>query len=360
MNFRPMLFAMPDRRWMILSLVGTVLLGGAITPVSAIDTITRKSSRKHGGEITAMTRNDVTIKESGKDATTIPLEDIQSIDWTENSLDYKDGLRYETSGRLKEALDSLVKARAGAIVRDYYKGELDFVIARVTARIALADPSRREEAVKKLEAFQKSFSEHYRLYESAQYLGKVQQARQDYAAAREAFDLMTKASAATTKLDGRIAQARLMLAEEQFDEALTRFSEIATNAKDDNPAEKSRKLQALVGQARCLMGKGQHQEALTALEDIINNGAADDVAVQAEGSLQIGNCLMALGRNKSAILAYLKVDLLFERETAAHAEALFQLTRAFRAVDQKDRADDIAAKLRQRYPNSDWTKKLAS
>ena len=117
-------------------------------------------------------------------------------------------------------------------------------------------------------------------------------------------------------------------------------------------------MEAMLGQARALIAQTKNEEALVILELVTDKGPADESALQAEAYVLEGNTLQALGRMKEAALAYLHVDLLFSRETALHAEALYNLAKTWKLVQNQERSDQAGGKLEKMYPNSLWRKKL--
>lgn len=93
---------------------------------------------------------------------------------------------------------------------------------------------------------------------------------------------------------------------------------------------------------------------------MVKEAPADDTALQAETYLRLGDCQRLQGKSKDALLAYLHIDVLFPMEKSQHAEALFQLSKLWATVGQPSRADEARVKLESDYPNSSWTKQLAS
>ena len=86
--------------------------------------------------------------------------------------------------------------------------------------------------------------------------------------------------------------------------------------------------------------------------------SSDDGEAMAEAYVLQGDCLQAQGKVKEAILAYLHVHVLFEKEREMHARALFHLATLWPKVDQPDRGDDAKKELLANYPTSAWAKQL--
>ncbi|HTN02246.1 MAG TPA: tetratricopeptide repeat protein [Planctomycetaceae bacterium] len=341
-------------RWSLTAIVASSLTISA----AQADTIQRKSGgRRLSGEVIAVSKTEITVKPQTGDAIVIPANDIASITWDDAPPDLSVAISDENGGRLESALARLAKSQEAAKAGSAnIKTDIEFLIARVTARQALVDAAKRDEAIQKLTAFQKAASDSFRYYEAIGYLGQVQLAKGDYAAARAAFDILAQSPWKEFKLAATISTARILSAEGKPDEAVKLYDEVITTAGSD-PAEQARKYEAMVGRARGLAAQSNFAEALTSLEEVTNKGPADDSALQAEAYVLEGACLQGLNRTKEAILAYLHVDVLFAKESAMHAESLYQLSRLWRLVQHDDRALDAQAKLVASYPNSEWAKK---
>ncbi len=326
----------------------------------AIDIITRKSDgKKVSGQISEMTRNEITLKKAVGEPDVVQANDVAAFQWDGGGPELPLGYSDENNGKFESAIKRYTKARDDAKnPSDYLKAEFEYVIARATAQMALADPEKQKTAIAMLEKAQKSRPEHFRYYESINLLGKVQLEMGDFAAARATFEQLTKAPWPDYKLAAKIASGRVSVREGNLDKAAQEFAEAAA-AATDSPADQARKYEAMLGQARALITQSKFEEALTTLETVTEKGPADESSLQAEAFVLQGNALQALGRAKEAALAYLHVDILFPRESAMHAEALYNLSKTWKLVQQEDRSAAAGGKLVQLYPNSAWRKKLA-
>lgn len=326
----------------------------------AIDTVTRKSDgKKVGGTLTDMTKTEFKVKKQVGEPDVIQANDVAAIEWDNGGGELRLGYSDENGGKFESAIQRYTKAKADVKnASEALKAEFDYVIARATAKLALGDPTKLASAIQLLQAAQKSGSDHFRYYESVALLGQAQLANGDLDAARTTYGLLAKAPWSDAKLAARIATGRILVAENKLDEAVKEF-EAAVSAATDSPADQIRKYEAMLGQARTLVMQTKHEDALKILEVVTDKGPADESSLQAEAYVLMGNSLQALGRAKEAALAYLHVDILFPRESAHHAESLFNLAKVWKAVQLPDRSAEAEAKLVQNYPNSTWRKKLA-
>jgi tetratricopeptide (TPR) repeat protein len=307
-----------------------------------------------------MSKTEITLKKPVGEPDVVQANDVAKIEWEGGGPDLKLGYSDENGGRLDAAVIKYSKAKTEAKSPSaYLSAEFDYVLARVNARIALADPEKQAAAVQQLIAVQKAHPEHFRYYESVSMLGRLQLEMGDFAAARTTFDQLAKSPWSDFKLASKIASGRILVAENKLDEAVKEF-EAAAAAATDSPADQARKYEAMLGQARALVAQSKFEDALKILDLVTDKGPTEDSAVQAEGYVLQGNCLQALGRLKEAALAYLHVDILFPQETGYHAEALFNLTKTWKQVQLPERSAEAEAKLVQKYPDSPWRKKLAA
>lgn len=340
-------------------LTAAIVASFSLTPLFALDTITKKSDgKKVTGTISAMTKNELTLKKTQGDET-VPASDIASIEWEGGGPELKLGYANENNGRFENALQNFAKAKADAkSPSDFLKGEYEYALARVAAKQALADPDKRDQAIQKLQAVLKSNPDHVRFYDTELLLSQIQLAAKDFNGARATLDVLKKSPSADMTMAARIADARILMAEGKIDDAIAAFN-AAASAAGDSPAETARKYEAMLGNARGLIMQTKFDEALKILDVVTEKGPQDDSAVQAEAYTLQGQALQGLGRSKEAALAYLHIDLLYSREAAYHAEALYQLSHLWKVVQHPDRSAEAAGKLVQIYPNSEWRKKLA-
>ena len=338
-----------------------VLTAAQVSSLLAADTVTRKNDGKRFlGTIIDMTKTEFKVKKQFGEPDVIQANDVTSIEWDGASPEFRLGIADENGGKLESALQRFEKAQKDSKSPSaVLKAEFDYLIARANARIALTDPTRLASAITGLQAVQKANPQHFRYFESVSLLGQLQIAKGDFAGARTTFELLAKAPWNDVKLAAQVASGTILAGEKKFDEAIAAFAAAAA-AAGDSPADQVRKYEAMLGQARALVVQTKHEDALKILELVTDKGPVEESALQAEAYVLQGDALQALGRMKEAALAYLHVDILFSRESAAHAAALFQLIKVWKLVTLPDRSAEAQAKLLQNYPNSSWAKLLVA
>jgi tetratricopeptide (TPR) repeat protein len=337
-----------------------LLLAAVGSGAWAAETINRKREKNLSGEVSSVTKTEVQVKAKTpkEDTIKVPANDIASIEWSGEPPECKVARSDENGGRFQKAIDGYQKAlQSNKATNAFLKTDLEFGIARAMAKLALTDPAKIDEAVKKLDEFRAKNGDFYRFYDSLNFLGQLHAARKDSVKARTAFEALGRAPWKDYQMTARIALGRLALADNKIDEAAAEYDAVI-GMQADGSVEESLRQEAVLGKARVLIGQKNYDEALKLLDEVIAKAPADDAKVNAEAFLRQGDCLREQGNDKDALLAYLVVDVLFSSERAYHAEALYRLSSLWDKVGNKGRAEEARDRLKSDYESSDWTKQL--
>ncbi len=311
------------------------------------------------GQIVGITRTEVTLKPVNKSEVKIPANEITRVRFDGEKPQINILRADEAAGHYRKALDGFADAlRDAPASQKNLRTDLEFLIARSTAKLAAEDPKLTSEALKKLEDFNRSHPENFRYYEVTMLLGQLHLARNNLDAARSAFQTTLQAPWEDYRIAARNAGAKLLLVEGKTDDALREY-EAVFKATESAAGPLSGKYEALLGKAACLEKKGDVTQATQVLEQLLENAAEDDTAIQAEASVRLGNAFQSGGKLREAILAYLRVDVLFPKEARWRAEALYALAQLWGRDGKPDRAASAATTLQTEYPESEWAKKLA-
>ncbi len=347
-------------RRIVVRMFTVISLLAPATACLAIDTIYLHSTdRPVGGTINAVTKTDVTVDVPGSGATTVPANDIREIEWEGEPALIKRARSEENGGQYAAALVSYLEALNENPANANVRLDLEFYLARTTARMALADPAQVESAKSLLTAFVNAQRNHYRFYEAQNWLGDVCLASDDISAADEAFVSLANSPWPDFQMAGKIGMARVMLSSDDLNGARQAFDEVVNSPATDD-ASKERRLEAMVGQAHVMQLEQNHEQAVTVLDQVIDESGADDTQIQAEAYLRQGLCLQAMGDDpKAAIMAYLHVDVIpaLSKESDFHAEALYHLSLLWGQIGDVSRAADAQDRLKTLYPNSEWAAK---
>ncbi len=345
----------PFRSACLLTFFAATLAAGRAV---ALDEVIRTGGQPSiRGNVTKIDKAEITLEAAGK-ATTVPATDVAAVRWEGEPPQLNLTRSREANGDLAYAAKSYTEL-LGQLPADKpnLRTDVDFLIARTAAKQALSDPAQQAAAITSLDGFVKAHPDFFRHYEALQWLGRVQAASGDYAAAQATFGQLAAAPLPELKLAAQNAIGRIKLKQDDLPGALADFDAVAAAAAD-TPGAKREQFAARLGTATVLQRQSKHDEAIKTLDGVIADAAADDSAVQAEAFLRQGDSLQAEGKDKDALLSYLHVDLLFPGESQAHAEALYHLAKLWSAVGDADRSADARRRLTERYAGSEWAKKL--
>ena len=330
---------------------------------SAIDLVHRRSTDKTvGGEVTKNTRDGVTVTQQvGMKEEVVPAGDISYIEWDAEPGPVKLARGSETTGALDEAIKQYQEAaKAVGSAKEGLKTDVQFGLARATARKAIRTGEDLSGAVNLVKTFVNANRDNFRYFESQLLLGELSLASGDTNGAEIAYQAAAGASSSDFQKAGKIGLARAMLGRGDIPKAKAMFGEVASQ-KAGSPVEESRRLEAILGQALCLKQEKDSKGARKLVDQVIEEAKPADSRIQAEAFLRQGDLITAEGDNpKAAIRSYLFVDVIpeFAAERDLHAEALYQLAKLWPTVGEAERGADAATRLKSQYPDSAWNKKL--
>lgn len=309
--------------------------------------------------IVSFSRTEVTISVSGTERK-VPVNTIRRVVLGGEPADMKTGRERLTEGRYENAVESLAKIDLGSITRPLLKEEAEYYIAFGRGKVALSGVGDKAAAEKGLFDVIKAQPNTYHFFEAAELLGDLAVAQEKYEDAAKYYGPIVNAPWQELQLQGRLLQAKAQVGQNKFDDALANFQSVADTTLD-TPDAVNQKLSASVGKAICLAGQGQPEKGLEILTEIIAKHDPDQKpAVFAQAYNAQGRCFLALKRPKDALLSFLHVDLfpkLHGADPAAHAEALYQMSKLYNEVNQPDRAVRFDSLLKSKYAGSVWARK---
>lgn len=337
---------------------GVILLVCTATTFAADIIERRGGGARLSGKVTAVSKDKVSFESNKGEKTEIPINEIDAIIWEGEPAAFKSARAQDAQGKLTQAGEGYAKAAAdNKSDRAEIKTDIEYFALRTAARLALNDPAKVPDVLKKLNDFQSKHNDSRHFYDATGLQVDLNLITKDAAEARKAADSLAKASGNDQKLASKIALARVDVLESKVAEAQKGLEEVIASPAG-TPAEEARKLEARLVLANCLQLESKFPEAIKLLDEVIKQSATENSRLQAEAYVRQGDCFQAAGKSKDALLAYLHVDVLFANEKAYHPEALYHLSHLWTALQQPDRANEAADKLTVDYPNSPWSQKL--
>lgn len=337
-----------------LSLTAGAIL--SLTPGAfAVDQVTRRSDNVTlRGEFTAMTTESITIKLTGGREETVSVADIRTLRFDQEPTLLAQAQSNERSGALDAALTKYEQ------VQSEYNGsdkrlvtDLAYLIARTKCRLSLADPNLRADARTAIQQFRTANRSNFRYLEGTLLEAAVAAADGDQAGARSLLQEVQTSTVKGFQLQAGVQLGELLLAAGETSEAAQAFDAVIQQSQGDSSAAAAH-WAGLLGRARCAQADNQLDDAITRIEQVIAGASQAQTDVLADAWVLKGDCLRLRNEQKAALMAYLHVDVLYPSEPNQHAQSLYRLAQLWGPAGHQDRAEDAAARLTDRYPNSEW------
>lgn len=154
------------------------------------------------------------------------------------------------------------------------------------------------------------------------------------------------------ELRGKLRLAQATGQANQHEEALKTVEEVVARATAEGRKE-------LLGEARLvrpelLIGAKRYAEAREQFLKVASEATEQDVNTKARAYNGVGDCLLAEGQPRDALLAYLRVRVLYFKSDSEYPRALFGAARCFTLLKEPARAKEIVDLLARDYATTAW------
>jgi tetratricopeptide (TPR) repeat protein len=345
-----------------------VLAGSLILPLAAISmslgdivTLTADATTKGGanglirGTVVSESPTKVEVK-LGNTTTPIPTNEIVSISYDGVPASFDQAKKAEGENAFMVAADFYKKAATEAANKPFIAEDASFGQARVMTDLALSDPSKLGDAIPLLETFTRTYKNGRHVGPALEALARLQIARENFSGVEQTIKDLAKLPGGEDRAS--LLRIKILTRKGSLDQAVGELDK-AIAASSEGSAKKR---DAQLAKAECLVGLKKYAEAETLLQTVMKASAPEDAATQATANNALGDCLKAAGRPKEAIFAYLRTDLLFNKEKDEHARALAALSQLWRdpQLNRPDRAEEMIERLKAEYPRSPYLANLQS
>lgn len=304
------------------------------------------------GTVTQVGPLGVTVERSGRE-TPISVAAIRSIQFGDEPSELTKARVNALSGAYAKALESLAQVDAASLKRDEVKQEVEFYAAYCRAKQALVGEGSVSSAGSELNNFVKNNRQSFHFLEANELLGDLLVAlgRSDDAVKR--YEVLARSRLPAFKIRSAVLVGKTLQAAGQHDEAIQRFSQAEAMAGDSDD-DKPQLLAAQLGRAVSLGATGKVDEGVELVRSVIAEADPEEQQLHADAYNALGGCYLLADRTKEALFAYLHVDLLYDSDPAAHAEALYHLGQLWEAIGQSSKALDARKTLKAEYASSKW------
>jgi tetratricopeptide (TPR) repeat protein len=343
--------------------VGLTLALFCASQASALDSIRKHNNQRVSGTLKSVTATEATIDVTGGKLEKIPVTDIESIEYDGEPNDLKLARSALKSGSDKNALVQLDKIKLETVVKPEVRADIAFYRAYANARMALAGAGNIKDAGGMMFQFASTNTNNYHYLQAQEMLGELLVADGNIDAALKAYALLDASPIDEYKMRAGTARGRALLSQKKYPEAQAEFEKVLTipfnPMTQKGTSAESQRFAAVLGKAQCQAYTGGFEDAIKELEgNIIANINPEEAALQALAYNTLGNCYnQKPDGKKSALLAFLHVDVLYNSVPAAHAEALWNLSGLWVDIGKNERGQECLNRLNRLYPGSPWITK---
>jgi tetratricopeptide (TPR) repeat protein len=345
----------------ILAAVCNLAVGLGLPSVShaqQLDSVVGNRGTPTYGTITEITRVQVAI-ETNQGKRLFPVNEIQKVAFSGEPRELRNARDAIVRGQLENARSDLERISTDGISRTEILQDIEFYKAYCDGRLALVGGGDKAAAVRALVAFveepQNSDSLHY--YTAVELLGDLAVAMARYEYGIKYYGLLGEAPWPDYQMKASVLEAEALLANNQFAGAQAKFESVLASPIDDARA-REQKMLATLGKSVCLAATGSVEEGIASILEIIEeNDPKEKPLLFAQAYNALGTCYLKADKPQDALLAFLHVDLLFNQDPNAHAQALYHLSSLWRQVNKSERAIRARSLLESTYSGSSWANK---
>ena len=339
----------------------------ATSATYAVDTLVKKKvgdreQVRISGTVSLITTDEVRIKDNQNKEHVVPVNEVESVRFEQEPRNMFVARGAALRGAYEEAIRMFGEFTDAELNLPAAKEDKNFYIAFATAQLAMTGGEVKvADAQKLLDAFVKASPQSYHMLEASQLLGDLYIMEQKYDDAAKAYDKLIGSSAVGYKMTGSILKGYALLAQNKVDDAQRLFQSVDSMGDSGNPQDVQLRYAAKIGYAGCL-GRTNPTEAIKVVDEVIEK-TDEDPNLYAKAYNTLGACYTRNKNSKEALLAYLKVDVLYFQSPQEHAEALKNLYQLWNSLtnlpNARDRATESLEKLRARYPSSPQARSLS-
>lgn len=302
------------------------------------------------GTIEAESPTSLRIAPGSGAAREIPIDQIASISYTGQPATLQLAETAERSGQYDQAADRFAETAEQASGKPFIVQRAQYGRAHALTELALADPTRGDEALAALDQFIAAHPSSRHLGPALEHITRLTLSRGELDRAAAAIEKLKPISWAADR--AAVLDARVLAARGRHDEAVSALDAILARV----PQGSRQAVEASLTRADVLAGNGQYAEAESAARAVIDAADPEAAEIQALAHNTLGDCLRAAGRPRDALYAFLHTDILYDTDKEQHARALAAIAGLWRDLGQDNRADEVLGRLKQLYPQSTYAK----
>ena len=338
----------------IALLIGFVAMSTAWAQSDQVNPIKGAPAR---GKVQSVSSSEVVLRTTAGSTRRYPVNEIRKVSFGADPRELSRTRDLILRGRVSEANAIISKLDPSSGSSAIIKRDIEFYQAFAAARVALTGGGDRNSAAAKLKKFIDTHAKKtHHFFAATEVFGDLLVADKKYSEAAAKYKVLGTAPWPDFKLRAGVLEAGALVAEGKYADAQKKYGEIAVGSASSAQALAQKNL-ARVGGAICLAELGKAPEGIKVVQDVIRKNDATDKVLFAKAYNALGRCYQRANKSEDALLAYLKVHLLFFNDADAHAESLYHLSKLWRKLNKSDRAVRARSLLRTKYAGSLWATK---
>lgn len=288
-----------------------------------------------------------------------PAAEVKGIVWSQANRAIVNGLGYLESGKAEEAESGLKSALSS---QGKFGGYVYWLLARAQLAVAAQNPTKYADVMTTAKDCVSKFKSKKDFYvpHCIELHGLAAVRSKDFNEATKVFQDLAGGSYGTQwKSVGELGLARVLLAQEKYDDARRKFNEIAGSSA----SSASVKIQANLGYAQAQLGMGSNDAAAKHVQsDVLNfrgdlPPAIDEYRTRA--FIIWGDAQTAMGGEDNlnyALVRYFRAIAIGCPDSDLLAEATYKAMKTCEQLGWQDKAQQLKVDLGQKYPKSPWNR----
>jgi tetratricopeptide (TPR) repeat protein len=346
-------------KWILWCCAFATIVCGADLPRAlgeATDRV-RLARGSEAGEVSKMTRYEVTIDKGATGSVPLAVNEIRMIVFDGEPTELTQARVNSGNGAFAKALGLLEKVAADQVKRDFIKQDIEFYKAYCASRLALSGEGEITDAGKQLNSFVRNYPDNFHFLEASEMMGDLLMASGRFDFAEKQYAELAKAPWPVFKMRAAVSMGRSLQAQGKHADAIQQF-DAALGMTDDGADAQNQKLSATLGKAVSLAEAGKGDDAVKIIQKVIQDADPQQKELHARAYNALGNCYEKSKQTKDALFAFLHVDVVYSNVPEAHAEALVHLVSLWKAIGNEEQSREARETLLQRHGKSKWAKQV--
>ena len=318
-----------------------------------IDQIQKSTGDWVRGNIENMTPTAITLTAAGA-SREIPVNEIKRVTFENSPESLLNAQKAVLDGDYEKGADALAN-EAPEGKRPEIAQEIAFCKAYCAAMLTLSGNVETTEAGRQLAAFLKDYPNSFHYYMACEAMGDLCVTAGKLEAAQQFYGKLNQAPWPDYQIRAQVALGRAYLAQNNAAAADKAFDEALGNGAPGALADTQRTA-AQIGKARCMVLNDNPEGALRSLGDVIDKLDDHNPEIAAMAYNAQGTALRKAGKPDKALLAFLRVHLMYNLQPDADAESVANLEKLFTETHKPKHAQEMHGILSERYKNSRWAK----